>query len=203
MTINDRSLIADIERAIDNASGGRQSLWARRLTDLFLEGGPHYSKDQIAVFDNVLERLVEHCDHSTWVELSERLAPVPHAPPNVIGRLASDNDITVSGPTLRQSASLADATLIEVARSKAQSHLLAIAGRAQVNSDVTDIIVSRGSDEVIRSVAGNSGAVFSELSFAKLINRGKADASLAQVLAARKDVPAELRPFLDMALAKA
>ena len=76
-------------------------------------------------------------------EFSERLAPVNNAPADVVRRLASDDDVAVAAPILRQSRRLSDTDLIEIAQTKTQGHLLAIAGRAQVATPVTDALMQQ------------------------------------------------------------
>ncbi len=68
-------------------------------------------------------------------------------------RLATDNEISVAGPVLRQSSRLNDADLIGIARTKSQAHLLAIAGRTGIAEPVTDVLVKRGDREVARNLA--------------------------------------------------
>ena len=77
-------------------------------------------------------------------------------------RLAKDDDIAVAGPVLAQSPRLAEADLVDIARTKSQAHLLAISGRAGIGEAVTDVLVRRGDREVVRSVADNQPAQLSE-----------------------------------------
>ena len=48
---------------------------------------------------------------------------------------------------------------------------LAISQRKSLHEDVTDVLVSRGNREVVRSVARNSGARFSDSGFWRLVQR--------------------------------
>jgi hypothetical protein len=61
-------------------------------------------------------------------------------------------------------------------------------------------LFERGLPDIALMVIRNEGAHISEVAFAKLINRATSDKSLAADLAKRKDLPAELKPFLDMSL---
>src|SRR6266446_5285852 len=94
-----------------------------------------------SVFDQVMNRLVDHIETRTLAEVSARLAPVPTAPAGVIRRLAHDDAISVSGPVLAQSEQLTDEDLVEIARSKSQDHLAKIAIRRHLNEKVTDVLV--------------------------------------------------------------
>jgi len=195
-----RSLVAELDAALSNASDSRQAAILRRVTDLFLDGSKIFSDDYVAVFDDVIGRLIQKAEHPALIELSNRLAPLINAPTNVIASLASNDDIAVSGPVLEKSNALTDQALAEIAGTKGQKHLAAIAGRLKISETVTDILVERGNSEIAHSVIANLGACISELGFVKLINRCKDDEALAAAIANRTDIPPELEPFLKLAL---
>jgi uncharacterized protein (DUF2336 family) len=102
---------------------------------------------------------------------------------------------------LERSKVLTDENLIEIARTKGQEHLLAIAARPQVSETVTDALVERGDAHVTQKVVANDGARLSELGFVKVVHEARTDEALASTLRGRKDVPPELRPFLKLASA--
>jgi uncharacterized protein (DUF2336 family) len=72
--------------------------------------------------------LVEKADTRSRAELSERLAAVANAPVKVVRRLAGDADISVAGPILERSPGLAEADLLEIAKTS-EAHGLAISRR--------------------------------------------------------------------------
>lgn len=196
-----QSLIAEIDSNLSEASSARHSAALRRLTDLFLAGAQSYSGDHVAVFDDVIGHVAAKSDRAALIELSARLAPVGSPPMTVIGRLASDDDFEISSPLLCTSSALPDQVLVDVAKAKGQHHLAAIASRLSISTAVTDIIVERGSPEIIRKLVANSGALLSDVGFVRLINRAKEDKALATTIANRADLPPELQPFLSLALA--
>ena len=196
-----QSLITELDATLSNISDARHLMILRRVTDLFLVDAGNYSDEQVAIFDDVISRLIEDIGQPALIELSARLAPVAKAPANVVARLSGNDDIEISGPALEKSDSLTDDTLAEIAEKKSQKHLVAIAGRARINEIVTDILVDRGNSEVARKVTANLGARLSELGFVKLIKRAKSDKPLAAMIATRTDMPSELEPFLKLTLA--
>ena len=99
-------------------------------------------------------------------------------------KLAQDEDIAVAGPVLAQSPRLRESELVELAKTKGQAHLAAIAGRADLGEAVTDVLVRRGSPEVVRTVADNQSAKFSEGGFSALVKRAEGDEDLAQKVGA-------------------
>jgi uncharacterized protein (DUF2336 family) len=54
---------------------------------------------------------------------------------------------------------------------------------------VTDVIVMRGDRDVVRSVAGNEGARFSDTGFWHLVTRSENDSILLEGVGMRKDIP--------------
>jgi len=90
---------------------------------------------------------------------------------------------------LRYSPRLTDNDLMATAATQSQHHLLAIAERAALSEQVTDVLVERGDREVVRSVAKNSGARFSNAAFKTLVERSVGDDVLAVHVGTRHDLP--------------
>jgi len=93
---------------------------------------------------------------------------------------------------LRQSPILSDDDLIEVARSKSQGHLVAIAGRRRLSESVSDVLIDRGNSEVLATVGGNRGARFSVDGYGRLLGQAEQDADVAAAVAMRADLPPEM-----------
>ena len=163
-----------------------------RVAELFLRGSGSYTDQQIELFDNVMQHLIEITENRSLAKLSSQMAPVKRAPVRVIQRLANDEDITVSGPVLERSPVLAEDFLVRIARSKSQAHLLALAGRILVQESVTDILVDRGNQSVARKVSANDGARFSKDGFHRLAMRAREDDELVLHLAQREETPADI-----------
>ena len=151
-----------------------------------------YAPDHVGLFDDVIGHLIRKIERVALIELSDRLAPVPNAPSNVIRQLSRDNDIEIAGPILEHSPVPTDDDLVEIAKTKSQAHLAAIAGRQHINEPVTDVLVDRGDADVTHKVTSNKGARFSHHGFARMIRKAEHDANLASAIAARRDVPPQL-----------
>ena len=195
-----QSLITELDATLRKIPDARQLVILRRVTDLFLVGAEGYNNEQIAIFDDVICRLIENIGQPALVELSDRLSSVDKGPGNALARLSSSDDIAVSGPALARSNSLTDKDLVAIAGKKGQKQLAAIAGRPRISEVVTDVLVERGNAEVSRKVSAKLGARISETGFVKLINKAKKDRELANAIANRNDLPQELVPFLQLAL---
>ena len=156
------SIIAELEDAVRGGSSAKRVETLRQVTDLFLNDGERLSDDQVKVFDDVLCLLIARVETRAKAELSKRLAPLDYAPFEVIQHLAWDDEIDVAGSVLANSSRLGTEVLVEIASRKGQDHLLAISGRSNLPAAVTDVIVDRGEGKVIRKLANNAGAKFSE-----------------------------------------
>ena len=185
----DFSFITELEHAIANGSSERRAQILQRITDLFVLGSSRFSDDDIALFDDVIGRLAAKIEQSAQVLLANRLAPIPNSPPKTIRALAFNDAIEVAGPVLSQSPRLDDETLVELASQKGQGHMLAIAQRPSLSEAVTTVLVKRGDRDVVIGTVGNSGARFSSLGFAVLVQRSENDDGLAACVGARPDIP--------------
>lgn len=76
--------------------------------------------------------------------------------------------------------------------SRSQQHLLAISNRSQIAETITDVLVRRGNREVVRNVAGNSGARLSLNGFSTLVLKAEKDGILAEKVGQRADIPEPL-----------
>ena len=99
----------------------------------------------------------------------------------------------------RNRQTLPDKILVEVAdRERIEHSILAkIAARGQLGDTVTDSLLKRTNAAIQRAILENPNARISEGGFARVIMGLDGDKSLAQMVAARPDLPAELRPWLN------
>jgi len=203
MTSVAQPLITELDSVLSRQTATWRNTTLRRLTDLFLVEAESYTDDQVAVFDDVISRLIEKIDRRTLIELSNRLAQVRNAPTRVVGTLARHADMLIAGPLLESSNVLTDADLVEIADRDRRDPtlLLAIAARAQLSEAVTDVLIRRGNGALARKIVDRTDAPISESSFARMVTSVENDKAFAEAIAKREDLPAELRPWLDVALA--
>jgi uncharacterized protein (DUF2336 family) len=185
------SLIAEVESAISSGSADKRVDTLRKVTDLFMLRADTYSDDQVEVFDDVISRLAVKIEEQARAELAKRLAPVARAPLAVIRSLARDESIVVAGPVLTHSPRLTEDELLAIARGEGQDRLLAISKRVTVSEAISDVLVTRGNRDVLRSVVSNDGARFSHAGFGKLVERSAGDDELSASVGLRKDIPKE------------
>jgi hypothetical protein len=185
----EHSIIAELEDAVKSGSSQRRVDTLRQVTNLFLHDGERLSEEQVKVFDDVLCVLIARVETRARAELGARLAPIDYAPFEVIQHLARDEEIAVAGNVLIKSSRLRTSDLVEIASTKSQDHLLAISGRANLPEAVTDVIVDRGERKVIRTLANNASARFSDAGYSGMVAHADADGELAEILGLRIDLP--------------
>jgi uncharacterized protein (DUF2336 family) len=189
LTPPEHSIITELEEAVRNGSPDKRVHTLRQVTNLFLHDGERLSEDQIKVFDSVLCMLVSRVETRARAELSRHLAPNDYAPIDIIRRLASDDEIAVAESVLAQSSRLTESTLVEVAATRGQDYLMAISGRANLTEAITDIIVDRGENRVIRKLANNATARFSDSGYSGMVARADDDELLGEIIGLRIDLP--------------
>ena len=184
------SFLQELEVAVSqgSAESRQRALWY--ATDVLIAG--RYTDDEIWMFGEVIGLLERDIAVAARAQLAKRLARIDNAPTRIINKLAFDDSIDVAGPVLRQSERLDTQALVANAKSKSQLHLLAISKRKSISEDVTDVLVARGNKEVVRSVATNDGARFSDFGILRMIKRSESDSILVEQLGRRKDIPRHL-----------
>jgi uncharacterized protein (DUF2336 family) len=185
-----KSFLQELEDAVSHGSPESclRALW--HATDVLIAGC--YSEEEIWTFGEVIGCLAKEIELASRCRLAKRLACSNNAPIKVIHELALDESIDVAGPVLRRSERIDAKTLVAAARAKSQEHLLAISTRKSISNDVTDVLVTRGNQKVLRSVAVNDGARFSKCGFLNLVKRSEGDSILAEHIGLRRDIPRHL-----------
>ena len=192
------SFLRDLDEAVARGTPESRSRALWHTTDLLITG--RYSDDEIWTFGEVIGRLADEIEVAARVQLARRLARFDNAPVNIIHKLAFDDSIEVAGPILLESERLESYALVANVCTKSQSHLLAISKRKTLDEAVTDVLVTRGDQEVVSSVATNDGARLSEFGFLHMVQRAEGDSILAEQLGLRKDIP---RHIFQQLIAKA
>jgi hypothetical protein len=192
------SLLQDLDESISQGSKERRlrALW--HATDVLIAG--QYAEEDIWVFGEVIDRLACELEVEVRAELSRRMAGFDNAPVSVVNKLAHDKSIAVAGPVLRQSERLDTPSLVSIATTASQQHLLAISKRKSIAEPVTDVLVSRGNREVLISLTENAGARFSRHGLLQLVQRSENDSILMESFGRRKDIP---RSIFQQLIAKA
>src|SRR5947208_6459274 len=185
-------LLPELDDLIMRGSPQRQAKILERVTAFFLGGASSFNEHHIQVFDLVLARLIDRIDSKARTRLSSRLAPLGNPPLEAVRRLARDDSIAVAAPVLKRAARLSETDLIDIIATKSQGHLLAISARPGLAERVTDGLLQRGNQEVLRCLADNRAARFSDDGFCFLVEPAETDGILAEKTLLRGDIPPRL-----------
>ncbi len=183
------SLINEVQDTMVSGLTKRQLRALTRITNLFVAGSGRHSKQQIELFDEVFKTLVAVIELETRVKLARYIATMPDAPATLVRAFAFDEAVAVAAPVLSQSTALSESDLVANASTQGQGHLQAIAHRRTISEAITEILIERGEPNVVRTVAKNAGARFSDGSFRELVARAGDDAQLALQVGMRHDIP--------------
>ena len=175
---------------MENSDEGRQKL-LREVTDMFMESPETLNEREIAYFGEIMNGMVGQVETMVRQHLSETISSVSNAPHDLILSLAND-ELDVAFSVLQNSEVLQDNDLVEIVEKRSQEHLNAIAQRAMVGETITDVLVKKGDDTVLGTLAGNNGAQFSRGGMETIVDRARDNDDLELSLVKRKDVPADL-----------
>jgi uncharacterized protein (DUF2336 family) len=181
-------MFAELKSLAEERSSEKRLDLLRKITDLFFAGIDGHSESENSLFNDVIERIVDQVQRDAKIDVATNLATLPGFPLPGVRKLANDNDIEIARPVIRGSLGLTDADLIEIGRKASDAHLDAIAGRAQLSEAVTDVLIDRGSREVVHAVSANHGAALSEWGMDTLVTKARDDGGLQHLLVERPDL---------------
>ena len=163
----------------------------RRVTDIFLAEAPVRSPAEAKSFDAVFCTLAEEMAADVRAELSARFSDASVAPVALAARLARDC-IEVALPILSNAKLLTEADLLDVARTRGQDHLRAVSTRPGLSEAVSDVIVERGDDETLATLASNDQAALSRRASETVVERAIANPALQEAVVQRASLPLDL-----------
>ena len=190
MRQNHENLRRVLQLAKTPSSEKRREL-LREVTDLFLDDDEAYSDVEREHFGAIMGRIAKDMEVAVRYDLAHTLAALPTAPHALIQQLAHD-EFTVANEVISKSPVLEDDDLIEIAHSKGQEYLEAIAVRETVSPMVSDALVGRGNDNVLVKLVSNAGALLSRGAIEKVVERSESNEQLQTPLIARHDLPVDL-----------
>jgi len=110
----------------------------------------------------------------------------------VLFRSLAHDVIDVARPVIARSTALSDPELSALALVRGPEHLTAIASRTTVSELVSDILVRRGDENTVVTLANNAGAQLSREAFEMLVERSESTDALRHPLVRRTDAPIDL-----------
>lgn len=172
--------------AAETSSDARRRL-LHAVTDLFFYD-PEPTGMSKHHYGEIALRALPHLDVEARQGYADEVAAEPNLPRSVANALAGDPESEVARLVLRLSPVLTDRDLAAIALNQSQEHLAAIAERVRLSERITDILVERGDNGVLKTVGGNEGAEFSEEGFDRLLERGREEPAIPRTVAVRSDL---------------
>lgn len=182
------ALAADLVLLASERTSEKRVELLRRITDAYIEQADRWTSAEQYLFNEVVTTLIDKIAGAERAAASAKLAKLPKLTDGLAQKLASDSDIEVARPIIRDYAGLSERILIDVAKTGSQAHLGVIAGRPVVTPPVSDIVVTRGGSKTVRTLAANQGAQFSTAGMDKLIAKAEADSDLQTLIVERSDL---------------
>jgi uncharacterized protein (DUF2336 family) len=185
-------LVLEVEAAAKTGSPERRMRMLQQVADLFRSGAGRLQPEQVRIFDDVLVRLIERIDARALAKISVILAALEPAPAETVRRLARHENETVAAPVLTGASCLSDDELAQIACSRSQQHLLAIARRPMLSEELTSLVLKRAGKETARVLVKNPGARFSDKTSGALLSIAGRDETVAEAAGLRPDLPTPL-----------
>jgi hypothetical protein len=193
-----------MELALEKSLEKRLEL-LRRLTDVYLEQPNQNAPAAESLLNDIVKGLLSRVDRPDRIQAAADLSKLPALPGVLARALATDSDFEVAQPIIRDHRGLSDDILVDVAENGSQERLYAIAARSVVTAPVTDVVVRRGDQNVVRTLAANKGAQFSSEAMETLISKAERDGVLQTHIVGRTDLSIEavgkLLPMISQELA--
>jgi uncharacterized protein (DUF2336 family) len=164
---------------------------AQSIVFLFDRPAGELSPQARAMAYDILQAVVRDIEMATRQEIARRLAERTDAPIELIRFLANDA-IEVAFPILVKSGALDDADLIEIVRTHAKEHSLAVAQRPALSETVADALVMTDAEDVIVAVLKNQGANLASGTMIRLVEKAQKVRSIRDPLVVRREMNPEL-----------
>jgi uncharacterized protein (DUF2336 family) len=156
---------------------GRRAALLASITDLYGHAGHAVSPPTAALYCEIVLGVFGALTEAEQAALADRIASLTNAPAAILCHLATHSGATAE-PVLRHSVAFDDPSLVSLAATLPHDRLCAMASRAWISEAVSDALLDRGDRAVLRLLAHNPGARFSQHGLAILVD--EAEQTLAQ-----------------------
>jgi hypothetical protein len=170
-----RKLLTEIDGTLRPAPTQMRCRIFGRVTDLFVEYADSLDAEAVRLFDEVFLRQTGGVDTDTLAAAAARLAPLHNAPPRLIRTLSQHGVAAAAAPVLTHSPMLSTSDLVAIAGVCSQDHLMAIAQRAELPHQVTQVLIEIGQQPVMNQLATNPGAHFLIADWGAMLGRAASD----------------------------
>lgn len=162
-----RLTIQDVERLSAKPTGPMRAELAAKLAGDY--GRVSLSPSELELAQEIFRLMVRDAEVRVREALSANLKSNPLLPRDIAMDLARDVE-SVSIPMIEVSEVLTTEDLIEIVKSQSPSKQIAVAGRRTIHSDVADMLVDTGNQDVVARLVANPGAHLTEPCIHKVVD---------------------------------
>lgn len=137
---------------------------------------------------SVIMHLLKSAEAHERSEMAMKLARAPGMPTELLAALAV-SEIAIAAPVLTYAAPLTKHTLVEVARECSESHVLAVTQRNDLDGEICEAVLERGSVDIAIALTNNPDAHFTTHSVEMLGELTAESRELEERLCGRLDLP--------------
>jgi uncharacterized protein (DUF2336 family) len=163
------------------------------ITDLFLLH-PRHRPEEIHLYEEMAGKLVPDADEASLAIVARKLAEAADAPASVM-KLVRERGGAAAREMLRVDPRIEWRELGQIAASGAADHAAAIAGRRDLDRELTKILSQRPERDIALALSANALAPLALGDLRRLISRGRCDADLARALLDRGDLTLDCLPL--------
>ncbi len=185
--VETRECLDEIVDLFESRSGESDPELIDRVVDLYFMTVERQSAEDQDTFGNVMTRMAFAGDAITRARLSERISTAVRIPRELLQRLACD-EIAVARPVLQYSPCLREGDLMLIIGQAEEDHLIATAHRRKLTVPVTDLLMERGGEQVLTTLASNTGAQISPEGLKHLTELAQSCSEMQELLDLRHDL---------------
>jgi len=176
----------DVERLLADPSAAVRADTAAKVAHEFTQGALNERERMVA--EDVFRLFVRDVEVKVRESLANAVKECAQLPNDIAVALARDVD-QVALPMLSSSTVLSDEDLIEIIKEASGQKQQAIASRENVSASVSDALIERGDESVVRTLVSNHGADIAEDSLNRIIDQFGNREALHKPLAERPALP--------------
>jgi len=191
------AIVQELSRLGAEKSTDKRLALLRRVADLYFACTASPTLAEEYLFTDIVTTVMARLKPAQRPQVSDVLCDSDRLPHDLAMTLAADADIDIARPILSRSPVLREVDILQLAQASGDDHLDAIATRPTLSSQITDVLIDRGSDRVLRTVSKNAGAQVSDNGMRCLVDRARHDDDLCLSLADRGDLSPTEREQLE------
>jgi uncharacterized protein (DUF2336 family) len=188
LTAFDLSDMAHLAELAASPRGTRRDDIYQAVASLYRAQGQLLSERERSLMREILRRLAGDVEMAIRIATAEKIADDPEAPLDLI-LLLVDDKIEVARPLILRSQRLTDAELLNFIAEADETRQALCAERPHIGEPVTEALARSDAEPVLVALVRNLTARIANGTFATLVEKSKALASLQEPLVHRGDLP--------------